>query len=62
MGSTEAVDSRLLHPGQHYRRLLCPDWRDTARSPQPDPVESLVNLVLDLAGDVGKDWSGSQLS
>src|SRR5438309_11793389 len=50
LGSAEAVDSRFLHPGQHYRRLLCADWRDTARSPRPDPVEPFVSLVLDLIG------------
>src|SRR5438445_11414527 len=50
LGSAEAVDSGFLYPSQHNRRLLCPDRRDTARSPQPDPVESLVNLVLDVAG------------
>ena len=54
LGSAEAVDSRFLHPGQHYRRLLCADWRDTARSPRPDPVEAYVNLVADLAGALAR--------
>ena len=54
LGGAETVDSGFLHPSQHQRRLLCPDWRDTARSPRPDPVEAYVNLVADLAGALAR--------